>query len=45
MKSGTAFVVGALLLLLVAASFVSGCNTWHGAGQDVEQVGDKMQGK
>ncbi|WP_323518731.1 entericidin A/B family lipoprotein [Glaciimonas sp. Cout2] len=24
---------------------MAGCNTFHGFGQDVEHVGEKMQGK
>jgi predicted small secreted protein len=34
-----------LLLLLVVASLVAGCNTWNGAGKDLERGGEKMQGK
>ena len=32
-----------LLLLTVAMLFLNGCNTWHGAGKDVERAGEKMQ--
>jgi predicted small secreted protein len=39
------FVAAILLLLLAATLVVSGCNTWHGAGKDVERTGEKMQGK
>ena len=45
MKSGTAFVAATLLLLMAAVSFVTGCNTWNGAGKDIERGGEKMQGK
>jgi len=34
------------LLALLAGTFcVNGCNTWKGAGKDVEKTGDAMQGK
>ena len=30
--------------LLLAATALSGCqNTWHGAGEDVENMGERMQ--
>ena len=29
---------------LIAALSLSGCNTVHGFGQDVEKVGDKISG-
>ena len=32
-----------LLLMSAAMLFVSGCNTWEGAGKDVEKAGEKMQ--
>lgn len=36
-----------LLLILIAAGFVlpqlSGCNTMHGAGQDIERAGEAIQ--
>ena len=34
-----------LTLLVVAAAMIclSGCNTWHGAGRDIERTGEKMQ--
>jgi predicted small secreted protein len=31
--------------LTVGALVVCGCNTWHGAGKDVEKTGENMQGK
>jgi predicted small secreted protein len=34
------------LLALLAGTFsLTGCNTWHGAGKDVEKTGEAMQGK
>lgn len=32
-----------LLALLVFAIVLTGCNTWHGFGKDLEKVGDKIQ--
>ncbi len=32
-----------LILALVAAGFLSGCNTINGVGKDVERVGEKVQ--
>jgi predicted small secreted protein len=34
-----------VLVLVMACSFaaLSGCNTWRGAGKDVEKTGEKMQ--
>ena len=34
-----------LLTLLVSMFSQIGCNTWKGAGKDVERTGEKMQGK
>lgn len=34
------------LLVLLAIGFtlvLSGCNTWHGFGKDLEKAGDKIQ--
>lgn len=32
------------MIVLIGALVLAGCtNTWHGAGQDIENVGDKMQ--
>ena len=34
------------LFVLVALAFafvLTGCNTWHGFGKDLEKVGDKIQ--
>lgn len=33
----------ALLLSLLGASFLTGCNTMKGVGQDVERAGEKIQ--
>ena len=33
-----------LVLVTIAAALVlSGCNTWHGFGKDLEKAGDKIQ--
>ncbi len=32
-----------LLVLLLLAGFISGCNTIAGAGKDIERGGEKMQ--
>ncbi len=37
-------VVVTLLALLTSAFSLTGCNTWKGAGKDVERAGEKMQG-
>ena len=35
-----------ILLVLVGGMLAtSACNTWKGAGKDVERTGEKMQGK
>ena len=34
-----------LLTLLVGMFSLNGCNTWRGAGKDVEKAGEKMQDK
>lgn len=41
--SGSITVVTALLLA-VGALAMAGCNTWKGAGKDVERTGEVMQG-
>ena len=38
-------ITAMLLALLVGMLSLSGCNTWQGAGKDVEKAGDSMQGK
>lgn len=36
----------ALLLTILLGMFVfEGCNTWKGAGKDIERGGEKMQGE
>jgi len=32
-----------VLMLLAATLVTSACNTWHGAGKDVERTGESMQ--
>jgi len=34
-----------LLALLASVLSLTGCNTWKGAGKDVEKTGESMQGK
>ena len=34
-----------LLTMLVGMFAMNGCNTWNGAGKDIERGGEKMQGK
>lgn len=31
------------LILLSAALVLTGCNTWHGFGQDLEKAGEKIK--
>ena len=33
------------LLLIASVISLAGCNTMHGLGKDIEQVGDKIQKK
>jgi len=33
-----------LVVLLAFSALVAGCNTMHGAGQDIERGGEKIQG-
>ncbi|HUU93567.1 MAG TPA: entericidin A/B family lipoprotein [Phycisphaerae bacterium] len=33
------------MVLLVGPLALAGCETWRGAGKDVEHAGDAMQGK
>ena len=44
MKMRIIVVAVTLLMLLTSAFFMTGCNTWEGAGKDVERAGEKMQG-
>lgn len=32
-----------LILILIGALMLSGCNTWHGFGKDLEKAGEKIQ--
>jgi predicted small secreted protein len=46
MKLRSRIIVAVTLLALLACTFsLSGCNTWKGAGKDVERAGEKMQGE
>jgi len=45
MKLGKVFVAATLLLLLAVALCISGCNTVHGAGKDIERTGELIQGE
>ena len=44
MKVRKIVVVVALLALLAGVLAPAGCNTWKGAGKDVEKTGEGMQG-
>jgi predicted small secreted protein len=44
MKVRGIVVVAMLLALLTVTLSLSGCNTWHGAGKDVQNAGESMQG-
>ena len=35
-------IVVTLLALLTSTFCLTGCNTWKGAGKDIENVGEKM---
>lgn len=37
--------VATLCVLLTAGFMLSACNTVHGFGQDIQRVGEKIQGK
>jgi predicted small secreted protein len=39
------FLAVTVFLMLAVTLVVTGCNTWHGAGKDVERTGEAMQGK
>ncbi|MEI8196394.1 MAG: entericidin EcnAB [Phycisphaerae bacterium] len=43
MKSRWITASVALFLLIAAMLLLDGCNTWRGAGKDVERTGEKMQ--
>jgi len=36
-------IVVTLLALLTSAFCLNGCNTWKGAGKDIENAGEAMQ--
>lgn len=44
MKTRIMIVTVTLLTLLAGMMTLNGCNTWRGAGKDVERAGEKMQG-
>jgi predicted small secreted protein len=39
------WIMGLLVALLGGILATSACNTWKGAGKDVEKAGEEMQGK
>ena len=43
MKKHWFFTSLILLVVSTAMLLLSGCNTWHGAGRDIERTGEKMQ--
>ena len=43
MKKHWFFTSMILLVVATAMLILSGCNTWHGAGRDIERTGEKMQ--
>ena len=45
MNTRKGIITVVLLALLAGLLATSGCNTWRGAGKDVEKTGDAMQGK
>lgn len=45
MNTRIAIFTAALLALLTGMLTLTGCNTWEGAGKDVERAGEKMQGE
>jgi predicted small secreted protein len=40
----TRIYIIAVTLLALLAGMLTGCNTWKGAGKDVERTGEIMQG-
>lgn len=44
MKTRPLNSVIALIALAISMLCAAGCNTWKGAGKDVERAGEKMQG-
>ena len=45
MKVRGIVMVVVLLVLLASVVVSAGCNTWKGAGKDVEKTGESMQGQ
>ena len=45
MNSRILIVTAALAALLLGVLSLTGCNTWKGAGKDVERTGEVMQGE
>jgi predicted small secreted protein len=45
MNTRMMLVTVTLLGILVGSLLSTGCNTWKGAGKDVERAGEKMQGE
>jgi predicted small secreted protein len=45
LKHRSILVAASLLAMLVSTVLLTGCNTWKGAGKDVERGGEMMQGK
>jgi len=43
MKTRIVIVTVTLLALLAGVLTLTGCNTWKGAGKDIEKTGDAMQ--
>jgi predicted small secreted protein len=39
----SAVLICAVMLILISLMSLSGCNTWDGAGKDVESAGKGMQ--
>jgi predicted small secreted protein len=45
MNTRTIVVTATLLTLLAGMLVLTGCNTYKGAGKDIEKTGESMQGK
>lgn len=43
-KTCQALSVLAVIALVIGIISLTGCNTWEGAGKDVEETGEAMQG-
>jgi predicted small secreted protein len=41
---GMVMIVVVLLAVVALTAWLSGCNTWAGAGKDVQKTGEAMQG-